>query len=51
MEDADRWLLSLRTQPREDVHAHLVSFCGIGPKVADCIALSSLDQYETIPVG
>lgn len=49
-EPADRWLLSQRNKPRKDVSTSLQVFTGIGPKVSDCIALSSLDQFETIPV-
>ena len=36
--------------PRSDVQKQLVTLSGIGPKVADCIALFSLDQSDVIPV-
>jgi len=44
------YLLHLRGEPREVVQQHLQKFPGIGRKVADCIALFSLDQTEAIPV-
>ncbi|KAJ3129308.1 8-oxoguanine glycosylase ogg1 [Nowakowskiella sp. JEL0407] len=44
------WLFSLRTQPYEDVKAELLKFHGIGPKVADCICLMSLDKLDVVPV-
>ena len=44
------WLFGLRQQPYEKVHEELLAFKGIGKKVADCIALFSLDQTACIPV-
>lgn len=44
------WLYSLREQDYEFVHKELVKIPGIGNKVADCIALMSLDKLEAIPV-
>ena len=45
------YLESLRTiEDRELVRTKLCDFPGIGPKVADCIALFSLDQEDVIPV-
>jgi N-glycosylase/DNA lyase len=44
------WLISLRERPYEEVHAALLDFPGVGPKVADCVCLMSLDQHEAIPV-
>lgn len=47
----DDYLLSLRNQRYGTaVQAELIKFCGIGRKVADCIALFSLDQDDAIPV-
>lgn len=43
-------LLSLRTEPYESVHEQLLAIPGVGPKVADCIALMSLDQLGAVPV-
>jgi N-glycosylase/DNA lyase len=44
------YLLSLRTKDCIDVQEELLEFSGIGRKVADCVALFSLDQSEAIPV-
>lgn len=45
------YLLSLRAEPdAQVVQDELVKFSGIGRKVADCIALFSLDSDEAIPV-
>ncbi|KAH7287141.1 hypothetical protein KP509_32G039900 [Ceratopteris richardii] len=45
-----RWLNSLRSNTLEDTYKQLCSLPGIGPKVAACIALFSLDQHHAIPV-
>jgi len=45
------WLYSLRTTPYNETHQELQSLDGVGPKVADCIALFSLDKLDAIPVG
>eukprot|EP00580_Thalassiosira_gravida_P016610 CAMPEP_0201663372 /NCGR_PEP_ID=MMETSP0494-20130426/5194_1 /ASSEMBLY_ACC=CAM_ASM_000839 /TAXON_ID=420259 /ORGANISM="Thalassiosira gravida, Strain GMp14c1" /LENGTH=202 /DNA_ID=CAMNT_0048141951 /DNA_START=176 /DNA_END=784 /DNA_ORIENTATION=- len=45
------FLLNLRTQrDAEAVQEELIKFSGIGRKVADCVALFSLDQDDAIPV-
>lgn len=44
------WLLSLRGLPRLEVRRQLLALPGVGPKVADCVALFSLDQSEAVPV-
>lgn len=44
------WLLSLRKLELEEVTAALCSLPGVGPKVAACISLFSLDQHHAIPV-
>jgi N-glycosylase/DNA lyase len=47
----DDYLLNFRTQQdAEAVQEELIKFSGIGRKVADCIALFSLDQDDAIPV-
>jgi len=46
----ENWLAELRTKPYAEVQEKLVAFHGIGRKVADCIALFSLDKLEAIPV-
>jgi len=44
------WLQSLRTLENKDAKAQLLTLSGIGPKVADCILLMSLDQPSSVPV-
>lgn len=44
------YLESLRTLDYYEAREALMEFLGIGPKVADCIALMSLDQHASIPV-
>lgn len=44
------WLEQLRTFTYQEKHENLMKLCGIGPKVADCISLFSLDADEAIPV-
>lgn len=47
----EEYLLSLRSESnKEKVRESLISFMGIGSKVADCIALFSLDCHALIPV-
>ncbi|KAK7282698.1 hypothetical protein RIF29_11679 [Crotalaria pallida] len=46
----EEWLLSLRKLDLEDVICALCTLPGVGPKVAACIALFSLDQHHAIPV-
>lgn len=46
----EHFLLSLRSQPYETVHETLLKFSGVGPKVADCICLMSMDKSCAIPV-
>lgn len=43
-------LMAWRTLPYEEVVENLLRFPGIGPKVADCIALMSLDKLESVPI-
>lgn len=47
------WLYGLRNPSaysRAAVQQHLLAFPGVGPKVADCAALFSLDQAGVVPV-
>ncbi|GLJ24402.1 hypothetical protein SUGI_0466040 [Cryptomeria japonica] len=46
----NEWLLSLRNLPLEESMEALCTLPGVGPKVASCIALFSLDQHHAIPV-
>lgn len=43
-------LFKLRKLPYEEAHAELLKFTGVGPKVADCVCLMSLDKHDAIPV-
>ncbi len=43
-------LLSLREAPYEEAFDTLLSFHGVGPKVADCVLLFSMDKLEAFPV-
>ena len=50
-EKGDSWLPSLRqVDDPEAVRTMLMECPGVGPKVADCVALFSLDQSGAIPV-
>lgn len=44
------WSLTLRDMPYEEAHKALVKINGIGAKIADCVALFSLDKTEAVPV-
>jgi hypothetical protein len=44
------WLLGLREKPYVEAQEALCSLPGVGPKVAACICLFSLDKPEAIPV-
>jgi N-glycosylase/DNA lyase len=47
----EMWLEDLRNiNDRKEVQKQLCELAGVGPKVADCIALFSLDQTSVIPV-
>jgi N-glycosylase/DNA lyase len=46
----ESWLIGLRGKDYKTINEELTSLMGIGKKVADCIALFSLDCQEAIPV-
>lgn len=46
----EEWLASLRNLDLQEVIDALSTLPGVGPKVAACIALFSLDQHHAIPV-
>ncbi|MGI8586081.1 MAG: DNA glycosylase [Chloroflexia bacterium] len=50
LERGPGWLPGLRSAPYPAAHASLVELRGIGPKVADCACLFSLDHTEAVPV-
>eukprot|EP01126_Amoeba_proteus_P049180 TRINITY_DN5736_c0_g1_i5.p1 TRINITY_DN5736_c0_g1~~TRINITY_DN5736_c0_g1_i5.p1 ORF type:complete len:305 (+),score=21.60 TRINITY_DN5736_c0_g1_i5:231-1145(+) len=45
-EEGINWLKNLRGKPRHEVQAQLCTFKGVGQKVADCVALFSLDKLD-----
>jgi N-glycosylase/DNA lyase len=51
MQRGDAWLGSLRaSRDPAYVRSELCGLMGVGPKVADCVALFSLDQTDAVPV-
>jgi len=44
------WLAELAKRPSEDIQAELIQLPGVGPKLADCIALFALDRLDSVPV-
>ncbi|CAO2046149.1 unnamed protein product [Urochloa humidicola] len=48
--EGEKWLASLREKELPEVIEALCTLPGVGPKVAACIALFSLDQSHAIPV-
>ncbi|KAF9973428.1 8-oxoguanine glycosylase ogg1 [Actinomortierella ambigua] len=50
MEDGLGWLYGLRSVSHEEAREALTSLQGVGPKVADCVCLMSLDKNAAIPV-
>lgn len=45
-----KWFESLREMNYMNAHSELMKLTGIGPKVADCICLMSLNHLSAIPV-
>ncbi|CAI2175227.1 1498_t:CDS:2 [Funneliformis geosporum] len=48
--DGEVWLRSLRNLSYKEAHGALLKLSGVGPKVADCVCLMSLDKHNAIPV-
>jgi len=46
----DMWLHNLRDLTYEETKPMLLQIPGVGPKVADCISLMSLDKTNAVPV-
>ncbi|KAG2235965.1 hypothetical protein INT48_004295 [Thamnidium elegans] len=47
---AEKWLLTLRDLSYSEAKEKLIELQGVGPKVADCVCLMSLDHTGSIPV-
>lgn len=45
-----KWFQQVREMSYDDAHAELTTLTGIGPKVADCICLMSLNHLSAVPV-
>lgn len=43
-------LTELRNKPYKEAHTALLEYSGVGPKVADCVCLMSLDKHDVVPV-
>ncbi|MCC7101656.1 MAG: hypothetical protein IT206_01100 [Fimbriimonadaceae bacterium] len=50
MRGGRQYLLDLRQASLREAQAELLSFPGVGPKLADCIALYALHNTEAVPV-
>jgi 3-methyladenine DNA glycosylase/8-oxoguanine DNA glycosylase len=48
--EGEAWLLGLRAAPFEEASEALCELPGIGPKVAACVCLFSLDKHAAVPV-
>jgi N-glycosylase/DNA lyase len=46
----DRWLMEIGELDYSDLHRELCTVPGIGPKLADCIALYGYDRGEAVPL-
>ncbi|XP_047516431.1 N-glycosylase/DNA lyase [Pieris napi] len=46
----EEWFKGLQVKMYKDARAELMKLCGIGPKVADCICLMSLNHLDALPV-
>ncbi|CAG8601670.1 2190_t:CDS:2 [Acaulospora colombiana] len=48
--DPEAYLMGLRKLPVDEARDELLKLCGVGPKVADCVLLMSLDKKNVVPV-
>lgn len=49
-EKPNDFLQKLRSANAEDCNLALMEFTGVGPKVADCVSLMSLDKHSIVPI-
>ena len=49
-EKPSEWLHGLRKEPYKVAHEALLGLSGVGPKVADCVCLMSMDKAEAVPI-
>lgn len=47
-DDPEAWLLSLREKGVQEAREELLKLCGVGPKVADCVLLMSMDKVRSV---
>ena len=50
MQGGEGWLLSLRNDDYYSVHSSLMTIPGVGPKLADCVALYGYGFQEAVPL-
>jgi len=50
LERGEDWIIGLRNVPYEEARRELMGIKGIGPKLADCIALFALHHTEAVPI-
>lgn len=50
IERGENWLMGLRNASYDQARAELLAVHGVGPKIADCVCLFSLDKDESVPV-
>ena len=48
--DGGERLQSMKEAPSAEALDYLLSLCGVGPKVANCIMLFSMGKYESFPI-
>uniref|UniRef100_S4NSP3 N-glycosylase/DNA lyase n=2 Tax=Pararge aegeria TaxID=116150 RepID=S4NSP3_9NEOP len=48
--EGEKWFAGLQDMKYKEARLELMKLCGIGPKVADCICLMSLNHLEALPV-
>lgn len=44
------WAEKIKELPYHQAKEHLMTFPGVGPKVADCVLLFGFEQYEAFPI-